>query len=391
MAKENDGESLRDYGNRKKRVKRRRNFIISTLLLIVVVVGLVYLYRLYNRDYESYEVLKTIENTGENASGYLSYGSAVIKYSKDGAQAIDKAGSLLWNGSYEMKDPIADTCGKYAVIADKGGKAIHIFNQKGEIGSITTMYDIIQVEIASSQGVVAALMEEGESNYITLFDVDGTVLGDKVTNINNAGYPIDMGLSNDGEKLVISYLSVTKGKIISTVAFFNFGEVGQNYIDRFVGGYEFEDIIVPRVIFIDNNTACVFKDNGFLIYSMSEISKLIHEENLEGKIQSIMYNDKYIGVVLEASEASPKQLILYDLTGKRVLDRKLEFDYEEIVLTEDEIIMHDNLSCIIMRLNGNVKFKYTFDGNIAALYPVNNMDRYFLVNDTKISEILLVE
>lgn len=390
MAKDNEGQSLRDYENRKKRYKKRRTVIISILILALLSVAAVYLYRLYNRNYQSYEVIKTTESTGDGAIAYLSYGSSVIKYSKDGAEAIGENGDLLWNGSYEMKSPIADTCGKYAVIADKGGKSIQIFNEEGAAGSITTIYDIIKVEVAS-QGVVAALMEEGESNHIILYDIDGTVLGEKVTDVNNSGYPIDLSLSDDGEKLVISYLSVTQGELISTVAFFNFGEVGQNYTDRFVGGYEFKDMVIPRVAFLDNNTVCVFKEDGFLIYSMDEIPSMLHEENLEGKIKSILYNDKYIGAVVEDGETAKNQLMLFDLRGGKVLNRELDFDYQKIFLTKEEIIMYDNLSCMIMKINGKIKFQCTFDGNIAAFYPINNLDRYYLIDASEIEEISLVE
>jgi hypothetical protein len=391
MAKENEGQSLRDYGNRKKRYKRRRNFLIILSLLGIAVVGIGYLYSINNRNYQSYEVLKTIENPGENRPGYLSYGSSIVRYSKDGAVAYDKDSNLLWNGSYEMKNPMADTCGKYVVIADRGNKAIHIYNGKGQVGSITTLYNILKVEVAS-QGVVAALMEEGETNYISLYDVDGTVLSDKITNVNNEGYPIDITLSNDGEKLVISYFAVTKGKLISTVAFFNFGEVGQNYTDRFVGGYEFEEAIIPRVSFLNNDTICVFKDNGFLLYKMAEIPNMIHEESLpDSKIKSVLYNSKYAGVVLEASDSTPKKLLLYDLEGKKLLEKSLDFDYEKIFLADEEIIMYDNVSCTILKTNGKIKFRYTFDGNIGAFYPINNLDRYFLVNESNIAEITLKE
>lgn len=391
MAKENEGQSLRDYGNRKKRYKRRRNFLIILSLLGIAVVGIGYLYSINNRNYQSYEVLKTTENPGENKAGFLSYGSSIVRYSKDGAVAYDKDSKLLWNGSYEMKNPIADTCGKYVVIADRGNKSIHIYNGKGQVGSITTLYNIIKVEVAS-QGVVAALMEEGEANYISLYDVDGTVLSDKITNVNNEGYPIDITLSNDGEKLVISYFAVTKGKLISTVAFFNFGEVGQNYTDRFVGGYEFEEAIVPRVTFLNNDTVCVYKDNGFLLYTMAEIPNMIHEESIpDSTIKSVLYNSKYTGIVLEASDASPKKLLLYDLEGNKLLEKSLDFDYEKIFLADEEIIMYDNVSCAIMKTNGKIKFRYTFDGNIGAFYPINNLDRYFLINESNIAEIGLKE
>jgi hypothetical protein len=391
MSMENEGQALRDYGNRKKRLKRRRNIVISTLLLVVAVVGTVYLFSLLNRNYKSYEVLKAIDNTGENTAGYLSYGSSVVKYSRDGAVAYDKDGNLIWNGSYEMKEPIADTCGKYVVVADRGGKSVQIFNGKGSVGNFTTTYNILKVEVAS-QGVVAALMEDGEEDYIYLYDVDGTELVHKKTNVNDAGYSLDISLSNNGEKLVISYLSVTKGELLSTVAFYNFGEVGQNYTDGFVGGYAFKGEVVPRVVFVNNDTACAYKDNGFLIYAMKEKSYMVHEELFEdSKIQSVLYNENYIGIVLEAGEAEPKKLLLYDLEGNKVLEKKLEFDYSKIFLTDKEIIMYDNLSCIILKINGSEKFRYTFDSNIAAFYPINDLDRYFFINESKISEILLAE
>ncbi|MGB4660387.1 MAG: DUF5711 family protein [Mobilitalea sp.] len=399
MAKQSEEQSLREYGNRKKRYKKRKKIIIWTLLLVLIAAGIVYLWTLYNKDYTSYDTIKTVENASENALGYFRYEDSIVSYSKDGAVAVDKDGGLLWNGSYEMMDPIADTCGDYVVVADRGSKLIKTYDKTGEVGSIDTLYDIIKVEIAA-QGVVVALMEDGETNYIKLYYPEGTmpsdseeedVLAEKETNVNKEGYPVDISISDDGEKLVVSYLSVTKGEVISEVSFYNFGEVGQNLTDRFAGGYEFKDMVVPRVAFLDNNTACAFKDDGIVIFSMSEIPNVIHEETYESKIKSILYSGKYTGVVLDKDGATEKQLLLYDLSGNMVLDCKLNFEYSSILLTEKEIIMYDNLSCVVMKLNGTEKFRYTFDANIDAFYPINELDRYFLVSDKKISEIMLVE
>lgn len=399
MAKENDGQTLRDYGNRKKRYRRRRNLIFCILLIIIVVVGLVYLYRLFNKSYQSYEVINTKPITGENALGYLSYGSAVIKYSKDGAVAINKDGDLLWNGSYEMMDPIADTCGKYVVVADRGNKLIHIYNAKGAVGSITTQYNIITAKIAA-QGVVAVLMEDGEDNYIKLYNADGSVqsesedgkvLVDKKTNVNTEGYPMDIALSEDGKKLVMSYLTITTGKLKSIIGFWNYGEVGKNYIDNFVGGYNFEDTVVPRVAFLNNDTVCIYKDNGLMILSMREIPNPVEEINFDAKIKSVIHNGEFTGVVLEEGDSVPQQLKLYDLKGKMILDQELSFKYDKIFLSGGDIVMYNDLSCQIVKTNGKVKFRYTFDENIGAFYPINDLDRYFLINATDISEILLME
>ena len=53
---------------------------------------------------------------------------------------------------------------------------------------------------------------------------------------------VAMALSQDGRKLVTSYLSLGNGKLESWVTFYNFGDVGQNYVDNMVGSYSFEGI-----------------------------------------------------------------------------------------------------------------------------------------------------
>lgn len=392
MANEKEGQALREYGNRKKRYKRTRRAIIVFLLLIIIGMGIAYLITLYNRNYSNYGVLKTTEITGANAVGYLSYGSSIVKFSKDGATAIDKDGKQIWNGSYELSEPIADTCGKYVVIAGKDSTSIHIYNDKKEVGSFSTPYNIMKVQVAH-QGVVAVLMEKDEGNYIALYDVDGTELTNVVTNTNDDGDPIDISLSDDGQKLVTSYLSFAGGSLIDRVTFYNFGEVGQNKINRIGGSFSYDEgIIIPRIEFINNDTVCAFKDNGISIFIVEELPKKPIQVNKEGKILSILYNSKHFGIVLKKEGTSSKQLLLYNLSGKLILNKSLDFDYEKIFLSQDdEIIMNDNMSCLIMKLDGRIKFKHTFDSNILALYPINNIDRYYLANESRLMTIQLEE
>ncbi|MDF2486180.1 MAG: hypothetical protein K0R46_2348, partial [Herbinix sp.] len=191
MAKDNERQPVRDYGDRKKRVRRRRNIVIVVAIIALLIGGSVYLYSLYNMNYQSYEVQNSMDNTVENTAQYLRYDNGILKYSMDGATAIDKEGNLKWNGSYEMKDPVADVCEEYAVVADQGGTSIQIFDQEGIAGSISTVNDIIKVEIAK-QGVVAALLETEGNNAIKLYDMDGTELAEIATNTLENGYPIDI-------------------------------------------------------------------------------------------------------------------------------------------------------------------------------------------------------
>jgi hypothetical protein len=135
----------------------------------------------------------------------------------------------------------------------------------------------------------------------------------------------------------------------------------------------------------------VFKENGFMIFEYSEMPNMIKEITFENKIESILHNEEYVGAVLKAGESGYRELVIYNLKGEKVLSKKLDFDYNNIYLAGKEIIMYDNVSCIIMKMNGTVKFNYTFDSNVAALYPVNDLDRYFYISDKVISQIRLVE
>lgn len=385
------GQTVRDYEDRKKRYRKNRVIIFALLLFLMVIIGAIYLIRLFNRSYQNYEVVDRVSNTEENLGGYLEYKGAVVRYSRDGAVAVDNKGNLLWNGSYEMADPIADTCKDYVVIADRGGKQVQIFNREGLAGNLTMNHPIVKAEVAQ-QGVVAVLMIEDDISYVELYSKEGgDPLGEKVTNMVKDGYPMDISLSNDGEKVAATYLNISRGEIINNILFLNYGEVGKNFTDRHAGALIYENAIVPRITFLDNDTVCAFKEDGLLIFTMEEIAELAKEETIEGKIKSVLHNEKYTGIVLEETGENQSKLLLYDLKGNKVLDKELDFEYKSIYLSGDEIIMYDDLSCVIYKADGKEKFRYTFNSNISALYPINNLDRYFMVNPQEIQEIRLVE
>lgn len=397
IVKEIQRNTLGDYKSSIERYQKRRRFNIRLVLIVVLILGFTHLYKLHNSFYHTYKIVSSIPNNGA-LSRYISYRGGLIKYNKNGAIAYKNNGTEIWNVPYEMKDPIVDVCDKYAVISDREGKNIYIFNEKGLIGSFSTLYDILDVDIAS-QGVVAVQMYEGDNDFIQLYYEDGTVLGDNYQdkllvdikrNVMNNGYLMDIALSKNGKKLAVDFFSFTTENTLSNLGFFNYGEVGQNAVDNFMGGFPYKNVVIPKIEFLTNDVVCAFKDNGFMLYSMPQKPKLIIEKTFEHNIQSVFFSKKYIGVVLN-EEATTTQLLLYNLKGEKILDRKLEFVYDKILLSGNDIIMYDNTTCLILRTNGKVKFNYTFNTNIEAIFPSDNVNKYMLVTDSKISEIALAK
>lgn len=384
--------------NQEKEVKRpvsKKLKKIGIILLFLCAIGIVVylIYSIYRNSFGTfggYQVLSTIEKGNGSSTKYTSYNNLLLKYSRDGATAINEKGEYLWNGSYEMKDPVVDTRGNYVAVGDRGSKLVHIFNENGAVNSITVDYPIIDVQVAN-QGVVAVMMEEENTVYITLYKPNGVVFGDIKKAIIKTGFPLSMALSNDGSKVVVCFLDVTSGSVKTNIACYSFDDVGKNETDNFVGGSIFENEVVAKVDFITNNIVCFYKDKGFTLYSMEK--KLgespIIEVAFDTPIQSIFSSSSYVGFVLDTAEEEYKyQVVVYDLKGNKVLEKGLNFDYSDVNMNGSEIVFYNYSECLVMNINGRVRFQYKFEESIDAIYGASK-NKFYLVHGNSIEVIQL--
>ena len=157
---------------------------------------------------------------------YRSFESGILRYGRDGASAISDKGQTVWNGSYDMATPKADTCGSSVVIADIGEKSLYVYKGSEDKGaSFRVDYPIVQACV-SEQGIVAVLTEDISSNTIYLYDLftdSDKLLAEIPTNVDD-GYPVSLDIAPDGSSIVVSYLCVTTGIAQSRVAFYNFSD-----------------------------------------------------------------------------------------------------------------------------------------------------------------------
>ena len=391
MAIELERRELRSYELRKKKHKQKITLMVAIGLTIAVIIGTFVIKQILDKNYTTYEVVHTTKREDSSSAMYKSYKSGVVRYSRDGIMAMDGTGNMLWNGTFEMTNPIVDICEDYVVVADRGGKTLQIYSGKGQSKSIPVLNNILEVEVAN-QGVVAVLMESKGSNIIEMYSEDGTWLTDiRTTNVKN-GFPIDIDLSNDGRKLVTSYMFLNNGVVQNKVTFYNFGPVGRSYEDQVVGSYDYGQTIVPQVEFVNNDTVAVFGDHKISIYNVPNVPKLTYEEEFVNEIKSVIYSTKYIGVVLNNSEGEDKyQIIIYDLKGNVLLKENINYEYKTISFAGDDIIMYSDTGCKILNINGNEKFNFNFDRNISYLFPINNADKYILIDDVNMEEIKLMK
>lgn len=391
MAIELDKRRLRSFEIKEKKKKPIKIFIVVLIILLVSVIAVFALKFIFQKNYSGYQVINTMKREDSTSAKYISYQGGVLRYSRDGAMAMDAAGNMLWNGTYQMKNPIVDISKKFVAIADRGYRTVEIFDGEGGVNTVKVLNPIIDVKIAN-QGVIAVLMEGKETNYIYLYDKEGNELADKRTVASTNGFPIDIALSEDGRKLVTSYVVINSGEVQCKLTFYNFGKVGESYVDKMTGAFDYGKTIIANLEFVDNDTICAFGDDKFSIYSMKEIPKLVHEEAVSSEIKSILYDSQYMGFVVKNPEGEQKyKVVLYDLKGTKVLDKDMNYNYENIYLSGNQIIMYTNLEWIIWETNGNEILRYTFDKNVNYILPSNGEHKFIIINDQDMEEVQLAE
>ena len=378
-----DTRSLEQSIERHK--KRKRIQLIIACAVVIVVALSIAIYK-KNVSYNQFKVVKSLDTDDGNGNQYVAFSNFCLKYGLDGISYVNGK-ETVWSQAYEMSNPIVDVCGKYVAVADKGGNTIYVFDEQSGRGQINTTYPIVSIEIAN-QGVVAALLEEDNANYIEAYDKEGTLLISHKTLLNGNGYPLSFSLSEDGTKMVVSYVCINSGVVESKILFFNFGGVGQNEVDRVVGGVNYKSTVIPTVKFLQNNVAIAVGDNILSIYKMREKPVAQEEIKIKQEIKKLFYNSDYIGLVYENDSGSKKyKVVVYDTRGNKVMEKSIDMDFKDIKFTGRNILVYDDLNCKIIPFKGKEKFSYTFEQTINTVMPTDKFREYLIITNNKVERI----
>ncbi len=358
-------------------------------IAIVATITMVLYYNYQNMIYIDYEVLKRVEFEENSTASYMNYNGNILKFSQDGAIAFTMDNTMLWNETYEMQSPMVDVAGEYVVLGDYKGTMIYVMNAAGKCGEIDAMLPV-QKFCVSESGVVAAVLEDGKTTWIRVYDREGNTIADIKTTMAISGYPISVSLSNDGIKLAVSYLFINNGKLTATVGFYNFGEVGQNEIDNFVSGFNYSDAVFPYVDFVNNATAVGVGNDKFVIYRGNQKPVSEFELPLEEEIKSVFHGDKYIGLVyISGNNESKYRIDIYDGSGNKILSQPFDIDYTDIVLSNELVIIHSSLDCAIYNMKGVEKYKGSFDKSVLTVIPTDSITKFILITANRAEEIQL--
>lgn len=392
QAKEQGRQNGKEYGNdyNKKRSRHKRNAVKRTIITAVAVVAAIAAVGFYmeKRSYHNYKIVQSSEQEDVISTSYVEMDGDILRYSPDGVSLVSDKMNTLWSETYQMQNPMADVNGTRAVIADKDGTELEIYDKSGKTGSVTTSYSIIKARVSKS-GMVAAILDGGDDTWINFYSTDGSLIAENQTKVDDPGYPLDVAVSDDGVVMMVTYQFVEGSDTTSYVAFYNFGDVGQNEDDRIVSGYKYEGVVVPQIQYLDNNQSVALKDNGFTLYQGSQIPKEVKTVKVDQEIVSTFFDNDMIGLVFK-NDSKDKQYTMevYTTDGKLKFQQDFNIPYTTIKLSGGNILMHNSSQMCVMNSRGVQKYMGSVDGTIKDFFKIG-WNRYLLVLDSGVDMIKL--
>lgn len=375
-------EDKQDY---KRKIREHRKKVLKRVLVIAIAVlllaGGMGIY-MSLRQYQDYDIQASTVRTDTKATSFIEFNGNILKYSNDGAAYTAHNNEMIWNQTYEMSHPAADICGDYLVIYDKGGKKIYILNQKGLVHNIEVNLPITQVSIAA-QGTIAVLMDNHTTGQLALYDKEGNELVKGAIHGEKGGFPVAIALSHDAVKLAVSMLDINGGTVKSTLAFYNFGKVGENEIDHVVAVSSCDDMVIPELDFVSKDCLLALGDTKLMIFEGTQKPKLASEIVLQEEAKSIFYNEKYVGVVYNNNAEGLRHLLqVYDMSGRLAAEEGFDTEYTSAeLLSSNEICIRNRTSCDIYSVQGVHKFHHEFDEELYCVIPgISGLNYTFILN-----------
>jgi hypothetical protein len=340
-------------------------------------------------QYTDYEVIRQSEWSRASDAKIMNLGGSLFSYSNDGMSCSDTKGKTTWNQTYEMQNPIVRTCKKTIAVGDYNGRSIYVADTQEIIGTIDTTMPIRDFCV-SSNGIVAAVLDDSTVTAIYLYSTSGEPLVYFKTRMSKSGYPIAIDISSDGTQVAVSYIKAENGKIASTIGFYNFSSVGQNYTDNLVSAYGYSEAVVPVVHFMGNDTVFAVADNRIMFYQGRQKPESTSDILVNDNIQSVFYDDSHVGLVFyDSGDAATYRLEVYDTNAKKVSEIKFDLEYKDIMFDTSGIFIYNENECIIYDWDNRLKYQGNFETNISCFIPGTNISRNTLVTEDTIQTIQL--
>lgn len=383
---EGEGGGFLEKLKNHRKMLRNRWVILGILAAVLALSGGLFL-NFHLSD--SYSVISSEKRNDINGTQYQKFGKNLLKYSSDGISCLNRKGEVLWSSTFSIQSPLLDLCGTIASVAEKDGTQVYLFDSEGQVGQFNTLLPIEKVCVAE-QGVVAVVLEDGNNTWINLYDAGGELIAENKTSVEESGYPLDIALSPDGRKLMVSFLNPTGGSVQSNVVFYNFDSVGKANANNLVNTVSYENTAIPEVYFVSDKISVAVRGNGFSVFKGNEVPEESADVSFEEEIQSVFYDDEHIGFVFKSDKKEHKYLLrMYSLGGRRTAQKYFDFAYKEIRMDDDKILMFQDAAMAVFSTSGRRRAEVKYRKPIEDVISLGGFRKYLVLTQESTDRIRL--
>ena len=358
---------------KKRRAKKRKRFLSKVIVVVLLVAAAVAMYIFRDKWLPFFEGIGTRydsvvnKNSGELAEGNFpisvtgnsDYQTAVVNsyiaylddthfymYSGDGERVTDR--------QHTYSKPVMKAGGQRALLYDSGGKKFSVEGKQKTVYSRVLDNNIIFARISSNDMVAVVTESDNFACELKVFKSDGT----ECYSLKNADERIvDVVFKNANDGCIVTTLSASGGKLVSTLYSYDFNRSEQNWnTEKIKTAVMSLDVMSDGTIVAFGDDRCVYVDrNGGIVGSYEYPSKLVDYECGSGTVSLIFENEELRKDAL---------VIISDIT-KDSVHISLDGTAKSLHVTGD----HTTL------LTDSGLVEYTQNGTVVASAQVN--DDYF--------------
>ena len=384
----NKKEQLRKIQKQRMRATWAKRIFLAVILILAAAVFYVF----QNSRCEYYTYKEESQTESNNDAEYTLFADGYIKYSGNGVEYQKKFGTSEWNVPLSYQNPFLEQSDTYLLLADKGKNKLTIFDVNGKVEELTFKYPVVQAGI-SNQGIIEVILEGETSSFIQVYDKEGNIIADMKSSVDETGYPVSAAISPDGTQLAVSYFSIKGMTSKTTVAFYDFRKQLQTGEVSLKGGFDYDDLMIPRLCFVKKNVLAAFGENKTFFYSSEEEPEQIKEIVFDKNIESIFFGEKHIGYILDNSDNTDEKryrICLYNKSGEKQLDTDVDMNYDTIRMIGKEIFAVRDNECTILNTKGRVLFQEKLDGSsIETIMPASGFRTYHVIFRDKVVKMSL--
>lgn len=360
--------------NRLRRFRRR----MAIAALAVCIIGGFSLYN-WLHMFHDYTVAESFENNVSGGTKYQQAGKNLYRYNSDGVSCVTRENEVIWSITYNMQAPISDVSGTTMVIAEQQGNQIYVVNEDGLVGSFESILPIQKVRV-SNQGVVLAVLEDSDVTWVNLYRPDGASIASDKTTVGDSGYPLDVDVSPNGEKVAVSFLNVEEGLPTTNIVFYNFGSEGKAKNNYVVTNEKVVGTVVPQIYFTGNATAAAIADNGFLVFKGNRVPKLDKTVTFDREIVSVFHDDERLGFLFRSDKPERDyRMELYNYNGHRTKARDINAEFDQIKIQNDQIIMYSDSEIHVFTDSGIKRFGSHYEKEVAEVFYYSEFRKYLVI------------